>query len=206
MAQLVEHILGKDEVPSSNLGSSSKKTATLLGLRSFCIFYSRFELGSASLTRRIQFAYPSRRSGSSLTRRRDWVYSSSTNTWVSFSSFRNPFGIAVFLYLLLPLRTWFCEFNSQNPVRISHSEICKLACKAESVDIFIADEYLVASKKQLSVVFCAAKPPKARSEASRRLAEAKTRDYATVEENKQKTTKCCFLRSETAQSKERGEP
>ena len=26
MAQLVEHILGKDEVPSSNLGSSSRKT------------------------------------------------------------------------------------------------------------------------------------------------------------------------------------
>ena len=26
MAQLVEHILGKDEVPSSNLGSSSKTT------------------------------------------------------------------------------------------------------------------------------------------------------------------------------------
>ena len=25
MAQLVEHILGKDEVPSSNLGSSSRK-------------------------------------------------------------------------------------------------------------------------------------------------------------------------------------
>ena len=39
----------------------------------------------------------------------------------------------------------------------------------------------VASKKQLSVVFCAAKPPKARSEASRRLAETKTQDYATVE-------------------------
>ena len=29
MAQLVEHILGKDEVPSSNLGSSSKKKNTL---------------------------------------------------------------------------------------------------------------------------------------------------------------------------------
>ena len=29
MAQLVEHILGKDEVPSSNLGSSSKNKATL---------------------------------------------------------------------------------------------------------------------------------------------------------------------------------
>ncbi len=29
MAQLVEHILGKDEVPSSNLGSSSKKRNTL---------------------------------------------------------------------------------------------------------------------------------------------------------------------------------
>ncbi len=27
MAQLVEHILGKDEVPSSNLGSSSKEGA-----------------------------------------------------------------------------------------------------------------------------------------------------------------------------------
>ena len=27
MAQLVEHILGKDEVPSSNLGSSSKQKA-----------------------------------------------------------------------------------------------------------------------------------------------------------------------------------
>ena len=29
MAQLVEHILGKDEVPSSNLGSSSRKTPTV---------------------------------------------------------------------------------------------------------------------------------------------------------------------------------
>ena len=28
MAQLVEHILGKDEVPSSNLGSSSRKPPT----------------------------------------------------------------------------------------------------------------------------------------------------------------------------------
>ena len=28
MAQLVEHILGKDEVPSSNLGSSSKTKGT----------------------------------------------------------------------------------------------------------------------------------------------------------------------------------
>ncbi len=51
MAQLVEHILGKDEVPSSNLGSSSKKGITFLvnvmpflilsinertGLRTFC--------------------------------------------------------------------------------------------------------------------------------------------------------------------------
>ena len=29
MAQLAEHILGKDEVPSSNLGSSSKQKALL---------------------------------------------------------------------------------------------------------------------------------------------------------------------------------
>ena len=33
MAQLVEHILGKDEVPSSNLGSSSKKA-----LQTKCFF------------------------------------------------------------------------------------------------------------------------------------------------------------------------
>ena len=35
MAQLVEHILGKDEVPSSNLGSSSKKRNTLAIARVF---------------------------------------------------------------------------------------------------------------------------------------------------------------------------
>ena len=32
MAQLVEHILGKDEVPSSNLGSSSNKNSTPIGV------------------------------------------------------------------------------------------------------------------------------------------------------------------------------
>ena len=36
MAQLVEHILGKDEVPSSNLGSSSRKD-TRECVFSFCI-------------------------------------------------------------------------------------------------------------------------------------------------------------------------
>ena len=45
MAQLVEHILGKDEVPSSNLGSSSKQKTHPKG----CVFclnrYLRFELG-----------------------------------------------------------------------------------------------------------------------------------------------------------------
>ena len=35
MAQLVEHILGKDEVPSSNLGSSSKKSTC--GCRCFLV-------------------------------------------------------------------------------------------------------------------------------------------------------------------------
>ena len=35
MAQLVEHILGKDEVPSSNLGSSSKKISNPTGLLIF---------------------------------------------------------------------------------------------------------------------------------------------------------------------------
>ena len=35
MAQLVEHILGKDEVPSSNLGSSSKKRSNPIGLLLF---------------------------------------------------------------------------------------------------------------------------------------------------------------------------
>ena len=64
----------------------------------------------------------------------------------------------------------------------------------------------VASKKQLSVVFYAAKPPKARSRQSRRLAKAKGGDYATVEGKTKKTTECCFLRSETAGGKEPTEP
>ena len=42
MAQLVEHILGKDEVPSSNLGSSSKKADTFW-CRLFWL-YLQFEL------------------------------------------------------------------------------------------------------------------------------------------------------------------
>ena len=37
MAQVVEHILGKDEVTSSNLVSSSKKKHFLLGSVSFCV-------------------------------------------------------------------------------------------------------------------------------------------------------------------------
>ena len=41
MAQLVEHILGKDEVPGPNPGSSSKKTDTLLGV---CFFASTLAL------------------------------------------------------------------------------------------------------------------------------------------------------------------
>ena len=41
-------------------------------------------------------------------------------------------------------------------------------------------QLVVARQKQLSVVFDEAKPPKARSGASRSLAQAKLRDYATV--------------------------
>ena len=43
------------------------------------------------------------------------------------------------------------------------------------------DSEVVASKKQLSVVCCAAKPPKVRSRQIRRLAKATDDDYATVE-------------------------
>ena len=38
MAQLVEHILGKDEVPSSNLGNSSKNACNPKDYRLFYIF------------------------------------------------------------------------------------------------------------------------------------------------------------------------
>ena len=38
MAQLVEHILGKDEVPGPNPGSSSKKTRSPFGLLVFFVF------------------------------------------------------------------------------------------------------------------------------------------------------------------------
>ena len=48
MAQLVEHILGKDEVPSSNLGSSSRKPPTnrsgILVFIELSSCYSRWEL------------------------------------------------------------------------------------------------------------------------------------------------------------------
>ena len=62
MAQSAEHILGKDEVPSSNLGSSSKKIQPALVVG--CIFFfgsvtphSKWALCIAQ----IQFAYRHRR-------------------------------------------------------------------------------------------------------------------------------------------------
>ena len=41
-------LLGKDEVPSSNLGSSSKKPVSPLGMLVFSCFYLIFELGTSS--------------------------------------------------------------------------------------------------------------------------------------------------------------
>ena len=56
MAQLVEHILGKDEVPSSNLGSSSRKTPTIRsGLLVFLVLLSDSNSVS-SLRDEVQFA------------------------------------------------------------------------------------------------------------------------------------------------------
>ena len=49
MAQLAEHVIGNDEVPSSNLGSSSKQQAYPFGF-ACCFFYgaaTRFEPGFA---------------------------------------------------------------------------------------------------------------------------------------------------------------
>ena len=117
MAQLVEHILGKDEVPSSNLGSSSKQPRGskdprgfgfyLDSLHSRCIAKGLF--GAATRLRglgfcrkrgipieqrergRIQFAYPDRRSTSLLVSRREWVSSPQANTWVMLSS-KQPRG------------------------------------------------------------------------------------------------------------------
>ncbi len=45
MAQLVEHILGKDEVPGPNPGSSSKTKSTPCGVLFVLDLYSRFESG-----------------------------------------------------------------------------------------------------------------------------------------------------------------
>ena len=53
MAQLVEHILGKDEVPGPNPGSSSKKTIPRLGYGFFCI-YSPVRHGSAPQKRQAE--------------------------------------------------------------------------------------------------------------------------------------------------------
>ncbi len=63
MAQLVEHILGKDEVPGSNPGSSSKKTTSFglsffYALKSISVslwlgmaFYRKFSYNALSLTK-----------------------------------------------------------------------------------------------------------------------------------------------------------
>ena len=45
MAQLVEHILGKDEVPGPNPGSSSKRKSTPHGVLFLLDLYSRFVSG-----------------------------------------------------------------------------------------------------------------------------------------------------------------
>ena len=49
MAQLVEHILGKDEVPSSNLGSSSRKP---LGITLGALVFYRLYICLHSFTAR----------------------------------------------------------------------------------------------------------------------------------------------------------
>ena len=101
MAQLVEHILGKDEVPGPNPGSSSRQPrretfgalAFLWGIyehlweRSAWTGLSGaattgFGFGSVA-SHRIRFAYPDRRSASSLARRREWVSSPKVNTRVA---------------------------------------------------------------------------------------------------------------------------
>ena len=53
MAQLVEHILGKDEVPSSNLGSSSMKKPVCVSKRVFSIAQSH-----KALARQVLFLSP----------------------------------------------------------------------------------------------------------------------------------------------------
>ena len=59
MAQLVEHILGKDEVPSSNLGSSSNAKDTLWVSFFGCVGSATlFELVFAREAQENQFAYP----------------------------------------------------------------------------------------------------------------------------------------------------
>ena len=58
MAQLVEHILGKDEVPSSNLGSSSRKPPTVRS--GALVFLELLPLDSncvSSLCDEVQFVY-----------------------------------------------------------------------------------------------------------------------------------------------------
>ena len=122
MAQLVEHILGKDEVPSSNLGSSSRKPPTnRSGILVFLELLSDSNRVS-SLCDEVQFAYPDRRSTSSLVRRRERVYSPSANTWVwldinqslcSRTPPTNRVGALVF-WSCYPIRTRFRRFATKS--------------------------------------------------------------------------------------------
>ena len=61
MAQLVEHILGKDEVPSSTLGSSSK-TTPLLGVVFFVVLELLLSKELSFANGKVRFVPPALRS------------------------------------------------------------------------------------------------------------------------------------------------
>ena len=69
-----------------------------------------------------------------------------------------------------------------NKIELTNAPSCGIMFVLQKQSTIFRGVAKVTSKKQLIVVFYEVKPPKARSEPSRRLAQATDHDYATVAE------------------------
>ena len=133
MAQLVEHILGKDEVPSSNLGSSSKKRSNPSGLL-FFVSWSCYPI-------RIRFSRLSRKPVRIRHPKLRELAHEAQGARIfalripGFSHIYHPFGWFFVLESLLAIRIWFSR-NARKPVRIRHPKFRELAHQAQGARIF----------------------------------------------------------------------
>ena len=154
MAQLVEHILGKDEVPGPNPGSSSRQprresSGALVLFGHFCTptCFGLFRRGCPELLLSLReqavadcrSAYPTRSSTSLLVRQRVWVSSPSANTRVRLRGFGfictllHPYLLRFIPKGLSGVATLASRTNGRRlPVRILRAERVVLALKRQA--------------------------------------------------------------------------